>query len=133
MNRSEILAIHKQLCTEAHDLLEDKIKNYSGSGDAFTNFNRVSQLQICSAETGILARMADKFGRIITHVNSSGGLVGDETFLDSVHDLINYLVFLYCITTEYSIDKPEPTGATKYPDLIYGSLLDRDDGETEGA
>ena len=40
--------------------------------------------------------MADKFGRLITHTNTNGGLVGDESFKDSILDLINYLVFLYC-------------------------------------
>jgi len=100
----EVLRNHERLCDHAYDILHDKIKNYSGDGDAFTNFRRVEQLQICTTETGILARIADKFGRLITHVNSEGGLVGDETFTDSVHDLINYLVFLHCIVSGSDVD-----------------------------
>jgi len=105
MNVFTILEQHTILCDQAYDLLQDKIQNYSGDGDAFTNFRRVEQLQICSTETGILARMADKFGRIITHVNSKGGLVGDETFTDTIHDLINYLVFLHCSIDGSSLDE----------------------------
>ena len=99
-----VLKNHEILCDHAYDILSDKIRNYSGDGDAFTNFRRVEELKICSTETGILARIADKFGRLITHVNSEGGLVGDETFTDSVHDLINYLVFLHCIVSSSDVD-----------------------------
>ena len=104
MDYLEVLQNHEILCDHAYDILSDKIKNYSGDGDAFTNFRRVEQLQICSTETGILARIADKLGRLITHVNSEGGLVGDETFTDSIHDLINYLVFLHCIVACGDLD-----------------------------
>lgn len=97
MNRDQLLETHESLCHGAHELLKEKVQNYSGpSGDVFTNFSRVEHLRICSTTTGILARMADKFGRLITHNNTSGGLVGDESFKDSILDLINYLVFLYC-------------------------------------
>ena len=104
MNALEVLERHEILCDHAYDILQDKIQNYSGEGDAFTNFRRVEQLQICSTETGILARIADKLGRLITHVNSEGGLVGDETFTDSVHDIINYLIFLHCIVSSRDLD-----------------------------
>ena len=104
MNALDILERHEILCDHAYDILQDKIQNYSGEGEAFTNFRRVEQLQICSTETGILARIADKFGRLITHVNSEGGLVGDETCTDSVHDLINYLVFLHCLISSSDLD-----------------------------
>ena len=95
MNRQEFLTLHEKLCDEAYDILHEKIQNYSGEGDVFTNFSRVEHLKICSTSTGILARMADKFGRLITHANTEGGLVGEESFRDSIVDLINYLVFLY--------------------------------------
>ena len=95
MDRRSFLKLHETLCEESYDILESKIQNYSGGGNVFTNFGRVESLKICSTTTGILARMADKFGRIITHVNTEGGLVGEESFHDSIIDLINYLVFLY--------------------------------------
>ena len=96
MNSQQLIETHESLCNFSRELLQEKVQNYSGDGDVFTNFNRVEHLKICSTTTGILARMADKFGRLITHINTNGGLVGDEGFQDSVVDLINYLVFLYC-------------------------------------
>tara|TARA_R110002012_G_scaffold37683_3_gene105415 strand:+ start:241 stop:561 length:321 start_codon:yes stop_codon:yes gene_type:complete len=104
MKREQFLKLHETLCDEAYEILDEKITNYSGTGDVFTNFSRVETLQICSTTTGILARMADKFGRLITHTNTSGGLVGEESFHDSVLDLINYLVFLYGSNTDGSVD-----------------------------
>jgi|TARA_R100001530_G_scaffold29930_5_gene23501 hypothetical protein len=104
MNKEEFLQAHTKICEEAHSLLKEKIRNYSGSGDVFTNFNRVQHLEICSTDTGILARIADKFGRLVTHVNTEGGLVGNETFHDSILDLINYLVFLYCNVSKNTWD-----------------------------
>lgn len=104
MNRKDFLKLHETLCNEAHEILDEKISNYSGTGNVFTNFNRVADLQICPTTTGILARMADKFGRLITHTNTDGGLVGEESFHDSVLDLINYLVFLYGSHTDGSVD-----------------------------
>ena len=104
MNKEEFLQAHTKICEEAQSLLKEKIRNYSGSGDVFTNFNRVQHLEICSTDTGILARIADKFGRLVTHVNTEGGLVGNETFHDSILDLINYLVFLYCNVSKNTWD-----------------------------
>ena len=96
MNQHQLLETHEHLCDFARDLLKEKVQNYSGNGDVFTNFSRVEHLKICTTTTGILARLADKFGRLITHINTNGGLVGNESFKDSIIDLINYLVFLYC-------------------------------------
>lgn len=105
MKQKQLLDIHESLCTDARELLKEKVQNYSGDGDVFTNFKRVEHLKICSTATGILARMADKFGRLITHNNTEGELVGDESFQDSIVDLINYLVFLFCNTTTYIEDQ----------------------------
>jgi hypothetical protein len=96
MNRHQLIETHETLCESARNILQEKVQNYSGDGDVFTNFRRVEHLKICTTSTGILARMADKFGRLITHTHTKGGLVGDESFKDSIIDLINYLVFLYC-------------------------------------
>ena len=60
----------------------------------FSNFSRVEDLGICSTSTGILARMADKMGRLTTYINSGGQLVGDEKFTDTLMDLLNYTIFL---------------------------------------
>lgn len=113
MNRDEFLLQHKKLCDEAHNILQEKVQNYSGGGNVFTNFSRVESLGICSTPTGILARISDKFGRLITHTNTKGGLVGEEGFHDSIIDLINYLVFLYCSTNPRRIDDGKDTDRTE--------------------
>ena len=96
MIRSIFLEEHAALCSMARNLVATKIKDYSGEeGCVFSNFSKVEQLGICTTETGLLARMADKFGRMTTYVNSGGQLVGDEKLLDTVLDYINYLIFLY--------------------------------------
>jgi hypothetical protein len=107
MNKPQLLEVHETLCWRGREILAEKVSNYSGSGDVFTNFNRVEHLQICSTPTGILARMADKFGRLITHTKTDGGLVGDESFDDSIIDLINYLVFLYCSVHSDALDNEQ--------------------------
>ena len=95
MNITGLLALHDKITKKSRDILEEKVRNYSGvNGDPYTNFRRVEDLGICSMEDGILARISDKFGRIITHCNC-GGLVGDESFEDSIVDSINYFIFLY--------------------------------------
>ena len=105
MNHSELLETHETICDFSRNLLKEKVQNYSGDGDVFTNFSRVENLGICSTTTGILARMADKFGRLITHINSDGGLVGEESFKDSIVDLINYLIFLHC-SVNHTVENP---------------------------
>ena len=93
MNTAQLLALHDKVTTAAKDILTTKVRNYSGEGDAYTNFKRVEDLHICTVPVGILARISDKLGRLITHCNHDG-LVGDESFEDSIIDIINYLVFL---------------------------------------
>ena len=105
MNTQELIALHDKLTGMAKDILTTKVRNYSGSGDAYTNFKRVADLDICSVPNGILARISDKLGRLITHCNHDG-LVGEESFEDSVIDMINYLVFLHgCVVPRRQEDE----------------------------
>lgn len=128
MNQNQLLETHETLCDHARNLLKEKVQNYSGDGDVFTNFKRVEHLKICETSTGILARMADKFGRLITHTHSKGGLVGDESFKDSIIDLINYLIFLYCCVNHELKESPdaENTHRTATGNGEEGSVQKRD-------
>ena len=108
MKLDELLIKHDVLCEQARNLLDEKVKNYSGTtGNVFNNFDRVQELGICSRERGLLARIADKVGRLITHINYRG-LVGNENFKDSILDLINYLIFLYCAVDGGTVDAENP-------------------------
>ena len=64
----------------------------------FSNFEKVEALHICPTSVGILARIADKIGRLANYVNrppNSPTINNSESFDDSILDLINYLIFLH--------------------------------------
>lgn len=97
MNRTELLEIHDALCAAAKKLMEAKNHDYAGgdtSEDAFLNFTRVEDLGITTTELGFLVRMTDKLSRMITFVQSGKLKVSDESFKDTVIDMINYSVLL---------------------------------------
>ena len=80
--------------------MERKNNDYAGSGGEtpFRNFSRAEDLGICSTEQGILVRITDKLSRLSTYCEGTDMKVSDETFDDTVVDLINYCVILsaYC-------------------------------------
>ena len=95
MNKEDFLTHHDAICEQARRLVEEKISGYSGDDlSVFTNFMKVEDLGICSMQTGLLARIADKLGRAITYANTEGELVGEERFEDCILDLLNYIIFL---------------------------------------
>lgn len=107
MTRSELLAHHESMFVTAQKLMEKKNKDYAGNDgqDAFGNFTRCEKLGVCSAETGILTRMLDKFARLTTFANS--GNLSCESVDDTLVDLINYAVIL----SAYIKDKEADTNA----------------------
>ena len=99
--REQLMEIHGQLCDEARNLSRRKNHDYSGGQDtnnAFMNFQKCEELNLCKAETGILVRMSDKISRLHTLADSSLKFeVADEKVLDTVLDLINYSVIFYAM------------------------------------
>ena len=104
MNQEEFLNHHIQVTTAALNLAHDKTLAYSGEGNSvFSNFEKVEALRICPTNVGILARIADKVGRLANYLNRSHNDVtinNSESFDDSILDLINYLVFLHAYTID---------------------------------
>jgi hypothetical protein len=101
MNRTRLLAIHKELTDEARSLSERKNHDYSGGKDdthPFLNFTRCEAMGICKTEAGILVRLTDKMSRLSTFVNTGEFKVKDEALRDTVLDIINYAVILYAYT-----------------------------------
>jgi hypothetical protein len=81
MNRSRLLAMHRELCEEARGLSERKNHDYSGGKDdslPFLNFTRCESMGICKTEAGILVRMTDKMSRLSTFVTTGEFKVKDE-------------------------------------------------------
>ena len=98
MNRDRLLTLHSALCIKAKALMERKNHDYSGGGrgeDPFLNFTRVEKLGITDTKTGFMVRMTDKVSRMITFIQSGDLKVKDESFQDTILDLINYSVLLY--------------------------------------
>ena len=98
MNRSRLLATHKELCDEARGLSERKNHDYSGGKDdshPFLNFTRCEAMGICKTEAGIMVRLTDKMSRLSTFITTGEFRVKDEAVKDTVLDVINYVVILY--------------------------------------
>ena len=98
MNRSELLKLHGELCTEAQLLMERKNHDYAGGRHEnipFANFTRVEAMGIATTEKGFLVRLTDKMSRLSTFSQEGHFSVGDESLRDTILDVINYSILLY--------------------------------------
>jgi len=96
MTRDELLRYHNDICKEAQELMSLKNKDYAGNGGLtpFANFTRVEAMGVCSTEQGFLVRLTDKMSRLSSFVESGKMNVADESFRDTIVDVINYMVLL---------------------------------------
>ena len=108
MTRDELLKYHCEICNEAKDLMALKNRDYAGSEgtEPFANFTRVESLGICSTEQGFMTRVTDKISRLSSFLNSGKMHVEDESFSDTIVDVINYMVLLSAyVSDKGSVDK----------------------------
>ena len=96
MTRDELLKYHEELCTDAKDLMSLKNRDYAGNDgkEPFANFTRVESMGICSTEQGFMTRITDKMSRLSSFIDAGKMHVKDESFNDTVIDVINYMVLL---------------------------------------
>jgi len=115
MTRDELLKYHNEICKAAQELMSLKNRDYAGEGgkEPFANFTRVESLGICSTEQGFMTRVTDKISRLSSFLNSGKMHVEDESFYDTIVDVINYMVLL----SAYVNDKDSPT-ETSGPQLL---------------
>tara|TARA_R100000005_G_C4906041_1_gene145915 strand:+ start:366 stop:704 length:339 start_codon:yes stop_codon:yes gene_type:complete len=73
-----------------------KNRDYAGAegNEPFANFTRVESMGICSTEQGFMTRVTDKMSRLSSFLNSGKMHVEDESFRDTIIDVINYMVLL---------------------------------------
>ena len=92
MTRDELLKHHEVLCKQARDLMDKKNRDYAGNGgkQPFANFTRVESMGICSTEQGFMVRLTDKMSRLSSIIESGKTNVKDESFEDTMVDVINY-------------------------------------------
>jgi hypothetical protein len=96
MTREELLKHHEVLCKQARDLMDKKNRDYAGNDgkEPFANFTRVEAMGICSTEQGFMVRLTDKMSRLSSILASGKNHVKDESFEDTMVDVINYIVLL---------------------------------------
>lgn len=98
-----VLGHHRHLTDKARKLIEDKNKDYSGKDgeDPFKNFRLCENLSICSSQQGIVVRMLDKVSRL-SNLTKHDSFVENESFDDTIVDLINYAVLLSALRQDES-------------------------------
>ena len=100
-NIKDLLSTMDRVHAHERELMVAKNHDYSGERDCLSNIKACEVMEICDAETGLLTRMLDKFQRII-NLQKTKAMVKDESSLQDINDLRNYLVFLYHIKMEKS-------------------------------
>jgi len=99
MNEKSIMSIphFSDYIQRMVDLENRKGHDYASVEDPFKNFLECENLQICSAEKGILVRMADKITRVSNLLEKNeAAQVADEKLDDTLIDLANYAIILAC-------------------------------------
>jgi hypothetical protein len=97
MTRDELLKMHEIICEKGRSLMRKKNADYAGNEgkEPFANFTRVESMGICSTEQGFLVRMTDKMSRLSSFVESGKLAVENESFEDTIIDIVNYAVLMY--------------------------------------
>ena len=116
MTRDDLLKYHSEICRSAQDLMSVKNRDYAGSdgNEPFANFTRVESMGICSTEQGFMTRVTDKMSRLSSFLNSGKMHVEDESFRDTIVDVINYMVLL----SAYIEDKDNHDSLNSLPELL---------------
>lgn len=101
--QKELKEAFSLLLKAMYDIMEQKNADYSGSGEAFTNFNQIEQITKgkISREMGVVVRMTDKLSRVIRLLENSGQVL-DEKIEDTLIDLANYSLLLILMLKEKS-------------------------------
>lgn len=97
----KVLEEHKKICERAFNVVEKKgmdyARNQHKNGDTLANISNSKNWGITDTVCqGLLVRLADKFGRLIslTKNPSENPMVSDEKVSDTIEDTINYLIYL---------------------------------------
>lgn len=103
MKNTELFEFAKSVDEKCMSIMRAKNHDYAtgevAESDALQNFKLVEYLKICSAETGVLVRLCDKFSRL-ANTYMGGEQVKDERAEDTALDAINYLKIFLAIRKE---------------------------------
>ena len=97
ITRDNLIKTHEEICKEGRELMYKKNADYAGNDglEPFANFTRVEAMGICTTEQGFLVRMTDKMSRLSSFVECGKLSVENESFKDTIVDIINYSVLMY--------------------------------------
>jgi hypothetical protein len=111
MTRDELLIFHEETCNNARELMKLKNRDYAGNKgtEPFANFTRCESMGICKTEAGFMVRVTDKMSRLSSFLQAGKMHVEDESFYDTIVDVINYMVLLGA----YVKDKDDTVNLTK--------------------
>ena len=115
MTRDDLLKFHEEICQTARDLMNLKNRDYAGDegNEPFANFTRCESMGICETEQGFMVRVTDKMSRLSSFLKSGKMHVEDESFSDTIVDVINYMV-LFAAFIESKDDTKLPEHIEQY-------------------
>ena len=125
MTREDLLKMHEMICEKGRNLMRKKNADYAGNDglEPFANFTRVEAMGICTTEQGFLVRMTDKMSRLSSFVESGKLAVENESFEDTIIDIVNYSVLMYAYLhdkkTQSAQSAPLFIPDVKSSDVIY--------------
>lgn len=101
MDQTQLFVKFVDLTTKMFQIIKAKNQDYSGPGEAFTNFNQIELMTkgVVSREMGTVVRMTDKLSRVILLLQGSGQVL-DEKIEDTLLDLANYSLLLILMLEE---------------------------------
>jgi len=91
--RARLLLRHFQLTEDCRKIMAAKNHDYTSDGDPLANFRASTVLDVDPA-IGLLLRCLDKFKRLQTFASVGKLAVKNESQVDAVMDVINYMVLL---------------------------------------
>ena len=93
-----------------------KNRDYAGHDglEPFANFTRCEAMGICATESGFMVRVTDKMSRLSSFLKAGKMHVEDESFYDTIVDVINYMVLL----AAFIKDKTDDIDTVVTPELL---------------
>jgi hypothetical protein len=103
VTRDELYDIHADMGDDALEIMRAKNVDYASEADPFRNFRTFGLL-------GIVVRMSDKIARLHSLVERGleNNAVKDESYRDTLLDLVNYSVIFAAMAQEASPVRTSP-------------------------
>lgn len=96
----ERLEVLDAMFARERKIMESKANDYSGSADCNKNIMACEIAGLCSAETGLLIRLGDKFQRLVSLLAMGNVQKVAESTSDTISDMRNYLCILEHVLLE---------------------------------